>query len=256
MNISLSEPTKGRGVWQWEGIGLAVLFGLGLILWPFMSFGAIFMFDSPIQSRSDELGRYTVAYFIWGYPVTYVITLVTYYLLRKFGVPRVVSCVVWGLPVAIFFMLSAYLTWQGKPSNAGRVQLLFRTDYPALLAACQETAARRSTFATLKVRYGSDFIDPKDPKISATITALHPDSIIVSDDSVDLELHGGFDSYGVIAMWGKAATDYTNTMSQDILLVPYLWFYDDQLHYQDTVRAAYLDKLKALKPPDAPAPKW
>jgi hypothetical protein len=256
MKIGISGPTEERNVWYWEGAVLAVLFGLGLILWPFMSFGAIFMFDSPIQSRSDEVGRYTVAFFIWGYPVTYVATLVAYYLLRRFGIGRVVSCLAWGLPVAIYFMLSAFLTWQGKPSNAGRVQLLFRTDYPALLAACRETAAHRDTFATLKVQYGSDFINPKDPKIPATIAALKPDSIIVSDNSVDLELHGGFDSYGVIAMWGKAATDYTNTMSQDILLVPYLWFYDNQLHYQGTDRATYLNHLRSLKPADAPAPKW
>ena len=114
MNISISGPTEERNVWYWEGIVLAALFGLGLILWPFMSFGAIFMFDSPIQSRSDEAGRYTVAFFIWGYPVTYVITLVAYYLLRRFGIGRVVSCLAWGLPVAIYFILSAYLTWQGR----------------------------------------------------------------------------------------------------------------------------------------------
>jgi hypothetical protein len=33
------------------------------------------MFDSPLQNRSDEVSRYTVAYFIWFYPVTYVVTL-------------------------------------------------------------------------------------------------------------------------------------------------------------------------------------
>lgn len=214
------------------------------------------MFDSPLQNRSDEVSRYTVAYFIWFYPVTYVVTLLAYYLLRRCGVWRVVSCLIWGLPVAAYFILSANLTWRGQPSNAGRVQLLYRTDYAALLAACREMAAHRSTYAKIKERYGSDFINPKDPKIPATIAALHPDSIIVSDDSVVLELHGEFDAYGVVSMWGQAASDYTNTMSQDVLLVPYLWFNDDELSYQDTDRAAYLNKLRALKPADAPAPKW
>jgi hypothetical protein len=73
---------------------------------------------------------------------------------------------------------------------------------------------------------------------------------------VVLELHGGFDAYGVTGMWGQAASDYTNAMSQDVLLVPYLWFNDDELRYQDTDRAAYLNKLRALKPADAPASKW
>jgi len=249
-------PTDKPRVWRWEGITLAGLFGVGLVLWPFLSFGAIFMFDSPLQNRSDEVSRYTVAYFIWFYPVTYVVTLLAYYLLRRCGVWRVVSCLIWGLPVAAYFILSANLTWRGQPSNAGRVQLLYRTDYAALLAACREMAAHRSTYAKIKERYGSDFINPKDPKIPATIAALHPDSIIVSDDSAVLELHGEFDAYGVVSMWGQAASDYTNTMSQDVLLVPYLWFNDDELSYQDTDRAAYLNKLRALKPADAPAPKW
>src|SRR5215469_5715794 len=154
MNISISRPTEEPGVWHWEGIALAVLFGLGLILWPFMSFGAIFMFDSPIQNRTDLVGRYTVAYFIWGYPLTYVATLLAYYLLRRFGVWRVVSCLAWGFPVAAYFILSAYLTWQGRPANAGRVQLLFRTDHTALLAACREVMANRNDFKTFKYRAG------------------------------------------------------------------------------------------------------
>jgi hypothetical protein len=221
-----------------------------------MSFGAIFMFDSPIQNRTDLVGRYTAAYFIWFYPATYAVTLLAYYLLRRCGVWRVVSCLAWGLPVAAYFILSANLAWRAEASNAGRVQLLYRTDHAALLAACREMTNHRNAFAKLRERYGSDFINPKDQKIPAAIAALRPNSIIVSDDSVLLELHGGFDSYGVVAMWGQAATDYTNTMSQDVLLIPYLWFQDDELRYQDTDRAAYLNKLRALKPADAPAPKW
>jgi hypothetical protein len=46
-----SLPIEKKRILQWEGWALAILFGFGLILWPFLSFSAIVMFDSPIHSR-------------------------------------------------------------------------------------------------------------------------------------------------------------------------------------------------------------
>src|SRR5689334_5099945 len=69
-------------IWRPEGRVLATIFGIGLILWPFLSFGAIFMFDAPIQSRGDLLHRTSLAYFIWFYPLTYAATLLAYHSLR------------------------------------------------------------------------------------------------------------------------------------------------------------------------------
>jgi hypothetical protein len=257
MKINISDPVEIPGVWRWEGIALAVLFGLGLILWPFMSFGVIFMFDSPIQNRADLVGRYTVAYFIWGYPVTYIVTLLAYYLLRRFGVWRVASCLAWGLPVAIYFILSAYLTWQGQPANAGRVRLLFRTDHGALLARCREVMANRHNFKTFDDG-GWDGINPNDPNIPAEIVALHPRSVSVSKDGdcLVLVLHAEIDYYSVIALSENAPASSTNGLPPDLRLIPGLWYHDDQLGYQLTDRAAYLAKLRALKPADAPTPKW
>ncbi len=69
-----------------EGKILGRLFGVGLVLWLFLSFGAIFIFDSPIQSRSDEIGRYTVAFFIWSSPITCGLTFLLYFILQRCGV--------------------------------------------------------------------------------------------------------------------------------------------------------------------------
>src|SRR5882757_5130157 len=134
MKIRASLPIKKSRDWRWEGRALAILFGVGLFLWPFLSFGAIFMFDSPLQNRSDELNRNTVAFFIWFYPVTYAATCLLYYLLRRCGVWRLASCFAWGLPVAVYFILPAIAGWQDvEQTDAKRIQFLYRTDHAAFL---------------------------------------------------------------------------------------------------------------------------
>jgi hypothetical protein len=137
--------------WPWEGRALAVLFGLGLILWPFLSFGAIFLFDSPIQSRSDLVGRYTVAYFIWFYPLTYALTLLLYYVLHRYGVWRLLSCLAWIFPGVAYFVLPTVAGWRNTArADAKRIQLLFRTDYNAVLIACREVMTHRTTLNKLR----------------------------------------------------------------------------------------------------------
>ena len=117
--------------------------------------------------------------------------------------------------------------------------------------------ANRNTFKQRREDFRS-FINPKDPKLPAAIIALQPLQIISDDeDSVYLQLHGGSDRYGVYAYSEKAAskhTNYTNDWSGQILLTPGLLFFDEGLTYKD--RAEYLNKLKAMKPDDAPTPKW
>src|SRR5262249_8423589 len=92
-----------------EGVVLTQLFNWGLVLWPFLSFGAIFAFDSPDQGRIDMLLRYALAYSIWFYPGTYCATRLAYHLLRLCCVRRWVSNLAWGLPVLVFFVLPIVL---------------------------------------------------------------------------------------------------------------------------------------------------
>jgi hypothetical protein len=97
------------------------------------------------------------------------------------------------------------------------------------------------------------FIDSKDPRVPAVISALQPRDIIASDAQVHLELHGGFDHYGVIALSEQAASSQTNGFSGPFQLIPGLWYYDEGLVYD---RAAWIKKLKGMKPRDAAEPKW
>jgi len=253
---SASLPTEKPRIWRWEGRALAILFGVGLVLWPFLAFGAIFMFDSPLQNRSDELNRYTVAYFIWFYPITYAATCLLYYALRKCGVWRLVSCFAWGLPVVVYFILPVLAGWQDvEQVNSKRVQLLYRTDLVALLAACREVMPNRNSFTHWE-RNGWEFIDPRDPKLPAAIAALRPRSIAADNDSVSLGLHGEIDRLHVVAYSEQFVNSHTNGFSGNLQLIPWLWFSDEEFTYQDTDRAKYVKKLKAMKPDDAPTPKW
>ena len=68
-----------------------------------------------------------------------------------------------------------------------------------------------------------------------------------------LELHGGFDHYGVIALAEKAAHDATNRFSGPFELVAGLWYYDEGL---DSDRDQWMNKLRKMKPHNAAAPPW
>jgi hypothetical protein len=201
------------------------------------------------------VGRYTAAYFIWSYPVTYLITGVLYVVLRKCGVWRPVSSLAWGFPVIAYFILSGLTGWQDSGHlNSQRVQVLYRTDPVVLLSACRDVMTNRNTFAKNRPGKDDSSIDPKDPKLPVVIVALQPRYISAENDWMSLELHGGIDRLHVIAYSEQTAASHTNDL-QGLLLTPGLWFYDAELSYQQTDRAAYITRLKAMKPDDALAPK-
>ncbi len=89
---------KSLKLWYWEGKLAAVIFALGLLAWPFLCFGAIFVFDSPIRSRVDELQRYAFLYLTLAYPVLYAFGWFIYRHLRKKGFDRQISMTAWVFP--------------------------------------------------------------------------------------------------------------------------------------------------------------
>lgn len=94
-----SPPLKEeRRIWTWEGTALASVFGLGVLAWPLFSYGAIFMFDSPIENRTDELLRYTFAYVTWFYPALFAAAWMAYRIGRRRRVHRLVCDLAWCIP--------------------------------------------------------------------------------------------------------------------------------------------------------------
>jgi hypothetical protein len=97
------------------------------------------------------------------------------------------------------------------------------------------------------------FIDPHNPRLPTAIRTLHPLVIEARDTEVSLELHCGFDHYGVIA-FAATATTSVDSVSDMLELTPGLWYYDEGLYYDRD--ASWLKKLKAMKPKDAATPAW
>ena len=77
-----------------------------------------------------------------------------------------------------------------------RNKLLYDTDYPALLAASR----------TLIRDYPGEHIsDPEhDPRVPDIIRDLGPSYLYIHADQLYVELHGGFDHYGFIALAADA----------------------------------------------------
>src|SRR6266704_2200822 len=93
-----SQPTEAPDSLPRETKVLAIVFGCGLLLWPFLSFAAVFVFDAPIRSQSDKLQRYTIAYLTWFYPFLYGAAWAIYLGLRRLRAGRVASSLAWALP--------------------------------------------------------------------------------------------------------------------------------------------------------------
>jgi hypothetical protein len=163
-----------------------------------------------------------------------------------------------GLLAAPFIVIFRSAGLDVRHSNQQRARLLFQTDHRALLEACRQVMTNRHAFAKDMDWHGAEdpaesFIDPKDPNIPSPIASLHPSYVIATDSEVHLELHGGFDHYGVLALSELAAHDPTNRFSVPIELISGLWYYDEGLA-QD--RDRWIKKLRKMKPHDAPTPTW
>ena len=166
--------------------------------------------------------------------------------------------VLFGLLASPFLAIVFHAALDGWRSNRERAHLLFQTDHQALLAACRQIMTNRHAFARDMNWHGPEdpdesFIYPKDPKIPRPVAILNPRDVIATDSEVHLELHGGFDHYGVIALSEKAAHDATNRFSGPIELISGLWYYDDGLAADHD---RWLKKLRNMKPREAPPTAW
>jgi hypothetical protein len=159
---------------------------------------------------------------------------------RRFGLFNFLPCI----PFRLDNGQSAH-----RIPSTGRAKHLYHFQLDGTAGADGQPTSRLQSF---------DGINPKDPKVPAVIAGLRPRSVSVSKDGdcLVLGLHGGFDRYDAIALSENAPASSTNGLSGDLQLIPGLWFNDEELLYQGTDREAYVNQLRALKPADAPPPKW
>jgi hypothetical protein len=76
--------------------------------------------------------------------------------------------------------------WQ---SARERDRVLYHSDHQAIRAACRD----------LMAKYAGEYIDRDDPCLPDVLRELGTSYVSVSKDIVRVELHGGFDHYGVLA---------------------------------------------------------
>jgi hypothetical protein len=104
----ISEKSKNKIDHKAEVIIMRWIFGIPLVAWPLFSYGAIFLFDAPIESNKDELERMLMVYSVWFYPLFYLAGWIGSTILAKRKVKRVfvsLSSALPAIPILCLFIL-------------------------------------------------------------------------------------------------------------------------------------------------------
>ena len=117
------------------------------------------------------------------------------------------------LVIAYIAQFPIVIVWDVWSSRQERDQLLNHTDHQALLKACRDLMANHPEVSMGHVE--------NDPRIPDVIRRLGVSYINIKPDHVHIELHGGFDHYGVDAFAEGADHE------QGIKLIDGLWYYSE-----------------------------
>ncbi len=116
------------------------------------------------------------------------------------------------LVIAFVAQFPILIVWDVWNSRQERDRLLNHTDHPAFLKACRELMRNHPE---VEIR------DPGgDPRIPEIIRRLGVSYIMIERDHVHVELHGGFDHYGVDAF--ATGADYRGRK-----LIDGLWYFSE-----------------------------
>lgn len=132
-----------------------------------------------------------------------------------------------------------------------QLKILYEIDHEEMLQACREIIENRRVYAR---KMGWDKAPPQIfdldsglPSIPAILRDLEPRDITVTIDGVSVEFHGGHWHWGLYAFPERLVDSPPFTGNVEI--IPGLWFYDNEYF-------PGIEKLKKLKPRDAPEPSW
>ena len=117
------------------------------------------------------------------------------------------------LVIAYFAQLPIIIIWDVWNSRQERDRLLNHTDHEALLKACRDLMANHPEVSMGHVE--------NDPRIPDVIRRLGVSYITIKPDHVHIELHGGFDHYGVDAFAEDADPE------GGFKLIDGLWYYSE-----------------------------
>ena len=112
-----------------------------------------------------------------------------------------------------------------------RKQLLCQTDHPALLMACREILALAANGELKAGRYNIGW-NPPSPELSCfpkLIIDLAPSYVVIHGDGhLSIEMHGGFDHFGVHAFADDFKEHHPDFDYFNRELVDGLWYYDEE----------------------------
>lgn len=121
--------------------------------------------------------------------------------------------VLWCLFLLAIGWIPGAFVLDGWESRRERDRLLHHTDHHALLKACRELMRQHPD-----VSIGDPDHDPRVPDVIRRLGASY---ITINPDRVHIELHGGFDHYGVEAFAESADRE------RGLKLIDGLWYFSE-----------------------------
>lgn len=143
--------------------------------------------------------------------------------------------------VLYFLYWVRFIKMDVEKGKQRQVRLLCETDYQVLLEACRELSRRVATGDLKPDQYNVRLNPhPAASRFPQPILDLEPTYVAIEPDgSVQIELHGGFLSYGALAY----PEDYEKPKHADKKLIDGLWYYDDGYREENPKYQKWLDEL-------------
>jgi hypothetical protein len=126
--------------------------------------------------------------------------------------------------IVLFAVIVSISANNKKRIAARRERILMHTDHSALLAASRLLLARKQSGAARQASTELRYPDPNDPTMPEAIRDAGVEYIVVEDNSVRLELGGGFVHFGLVALPDGSSAEISGCK----VLVPGLCYYEEQ----------------------------
>ena len=166
----------------------------------------------------------------------------------------IIAVILLAVTVIVGYMVGDYLLVRGfvffgvRDAQRKRVSLLYETDHQALLKACKELS---KMVAKGELKPGEYYLrgsqrHPAALRFPKPILDLAPNYVYIDENDsgrVMLEMHGGFDHFGVEA-YAEGYEKPSYSEYRDKELIPGLWYYDEG--YRENPE--YEKVIEALRP--------
>ncbi len=143
----------------------------------------------------------------------------------------IVACLIL-LLVSPIVVIGVYVSLSREHTSMRQHGLIYQTNHAAILAACREMLLHKRDYGDHQHPGSasepvSDYIvlDSDDRRLPAVIRHFKPATITIKDDSVEIEMGGGFFHYGLTAFAQGAVSElHHKDLGGTRRLIPGLWY--------------------------------